>query len=51
MAALTADANESLVTGVSGLIVTGLDNGDGLDGRLAASGVDDTRVGISTIRD
>ncbi len=47
-AAFTADANESLeVDGDSGLIVIGLDKGDGLVIRFAAS-VDEARGGIFT---
>jgi hypothetical protein len=49
-AAFTADANESLeADGGSGLIVIGLDKGDGLVIRFAAS-VDEARGGIFTSR-
>ena len=46
-AALTVDANESLEDFASGLIVTGLDKGDGLPIRFAAS-EEDPRGGIFT---
>ena len=45
--ALTADANESFDAEVSGLIVIGFDNGDGLLIRFAAS-VEEARGGIFT---
>jgi hypothetical protein len=44
---LTADANESLENGDSGLIVIGLDKGDGFAILFAAS-VDEARGGILT---
>ena len=46
-AALTVDANKSLDAEDSGIIVTGLDKGDGLVIRFAAS-VDEARGGIFT---
>ena len=45
--ALTADANESFDAEVSGLIVIGFDNGDGLLIRFAAS-VEEARGGMFT---